>query len=214
MTRSTRSLPEPAPPVPDQARSHWRLLAALVVLIAGTAAAIGPLGLLERRTGAESGASPSIEVSGVPAPSTDPSRPADLPTASLAGSSDELAFADAYRALAETHDRQATDLLIANPLAEFDLVGARLIDLIDESRQRLAGLPPFPGTTDPVRDLQREMAAALVLLRAVDPHGPPSEKAATYQRALDYWVEHVQPVSDAIRAALGLPPSASGDLQL
>ena len=179
------------------------------------AVAIGPLGLLERDAGEGSDPSPSVAAGSAPVQSPTPTRPADRPAASQGPlSPDEQAFAEAYRTLAETYDHQATDLLIANPLSEFDLVGSRLTDLIDRTRQQLAGLPPLALTADQVRAVEREMAATLALLREVDPHGPQDEQATTYQRALDYWVEHVQPVSDAIRAALGLPPSATGDLRL
>jgi hypothetical protein len=127
---------------------------------------------------------------------------------------DEQRFADAYRGLAETHNIQASDLLISNPLAEYDLVGIRLVDLIDRTREQLSELPGLSPMDGPVGELGREMAATVTLLRAIDPHGSASERAMRYQAALDRWVERVQPRSDAIRAELGLPPSTTGDLRL
>ena len=58
------------------------------------------------------------------------------------------------------------------------------------------------------------MAATLAMLQAIEPHGPRTDQAEGYQRALDDWVEHVQPRARAIRDALGLPPVPPGDLQL
>jgi hypothetical protein len=128
--------------------------------------------------------------------------------------SDEQAFAEAYLGLAESYNRQASDLLIANPLSEFDLVGARLTDLVDLTRAQLTDLPALTFTAGQVGELEREMAAVGDLLRGIDPHGPELERTTAYRLALDYWTEHVQPASDAIRAAVGLAPSASGDLRL
>jgi hypothetical protein len=127
---------------------------------------------------------------------------------------DEQSFADAWVGLVETYDRQCTDLLMANPLAEFDLVGTRLIDLVDETRGRIADLPPLALTAGEVRSVELEMAATVTLLRMVDPHGPRADQAQQYQLALDHWIERVKPASDAIRAALGLPSSGTGDLRL
>ncbi len=201
------------------------ILAGFVVLVA---AAIGLLGLLGRDAAVSASPSPSVAVgvTSVPSPTgrspTVPSPPVPSPTAASARpvasprrlTADEQQFADAYLELAETYDGQATELLIANPLAEFDLVGTQMADLVDRTRERLASLPPLAPTTGQVRDVEREMAATVALLRAIDPHGPRSDRATQYQRALDYWIERVQPVSDEIRAALGRPPSATGDLRL
>lgn len=174
-------------------------LVVLVVLMAAAAVAIGPLGWLGRDARQGSDPSPSVAIGVATVPASNPT---------------QHAFADAYRTLAETHNREATDLLIANPLAEFDLVGTRLMELIDRTREGLTGLPAVAQTASRVHRVDVEMGATVALLRAIDPHGPPDQRATQYQRALDYWVEHVQPESDAIRAALGLPPSASGDLRL
>ena len=128
--------------------------------------------------------------------------------------SDEQAFAGAYVELAESYNRQASDILIANPLSEFDLVGARLIDLVELTRAQLNDLPGLALSAGQVGELERQMAAVGSQLRAIDPHGPELERATAYRLALDYWTEHVQPASDAIRSAVGLAPSASGDLRL
>jgi hypothetical protein len=172
---------------------------------------IWPGGLFQGDAGSGSGGSPSPSDAGALA---SPSLAASPPTADPAVNSDELAFAEAYLGLATTHDAQATDLLIANPLAEFDLVGERLIDLLDQTRQQVAELPSYPLTASRVRDLERELGETVELLRAIDPHGPSVDMATDYQHALDYWIEHVQTVSAAIRASLGLPPPATGDLRL
>lgn len=191
-------------------RSPRPILAGLVVLAAVAFGLLGPSGLF-----GPPGRAPGVAVSAPPVPSPAATRAAVVPTASHRPlSADEQAFADAYLGLAESYDRQVSDLLIANPLAEFDLVGTRLTDLVDLTRGQLAGLPALALTAGQVEELEREMAAAVALLRGIDPHGPAVERATTYQRALDYWIEHVRPLSDAIRAAVGLPPSASGDLRL
>jgi hypothetical protein len=196
-------------------RARWPILAGVVTLAALSAVAIGPLGWLERNAGEGAGSSPSVPVGGAPLPVPTAVLPSDRPVASRRPlSSDEEVFADAYRTLAETHNREATDLQIANPLSEFDLVGFRLTDLVERTRKALAGLPAVDLTAGEVREVDLEMGATLVLLLGVDPHGPADDRAAMYQRALDYWVEHVQPASNAIRATLGLPASPSGDLRL
>lgn len=193
-------------------RSRRPILAGLLVV----AVAIGLLGLFDPLElvgprGREAG----VAVGASTAPSPAATRAAALPAGSQRPlRADELEFAEAYGDLAESYNRQASDLLIANPLSEFDLVGVRLTDLVDLTRARLADLPAITLTTGKVDELEREMAAVADLLRAIDPHGPATERATTYQRALDYWVERVQPVSDSIRAAVGLAPSPSGDLRL
>jgi len=126
----------------------------------------------------------------------------------------EAAFADAYLILAEAHDDVVVELLIANPLAEFDLVGVPLTDLVDETRNRLAGLPRLPSVAGEVERLEREMGAVVDLLRAIDPHGPRLAMAETYREALDHWVDNVRPATEAIRTMLGLPPPEAGDLRL
>jgi hypothetical protein len=190
---------------------YRRILAGILVLMAVAAVTIRPGGLLRGDAGSGSGASPLPSDVGALA---SPNLAASPPTADPAANSDELAFAEAYLGLATTHDAQATDLLIANPLAEFDLVGERLIDLLDQTRQQVAELPSIPLTAGRMRDLEHELGETVELLRAVDPHGPPVDMATEYQHALDYWIEHVHPVSEAIRASLGLPPPATGDLRL
>jgi hypothetical protein len=127
---------------------------------------------------------------------------------------DVRAFADAYRTLTDAYARARDDIVLANPLSEFDLVGNRLIDLLEATRSQLAGLPRLDVTTEPMRRLDQEMAATLELLRAVEPHGPRAQQAEQYQQALDYWIDHVVPVANEIRAAVGLPSSQPGDLAL
>jgi hypothetical protein len=70
-------------------------------------------------------------------------------------------FAEAYRNLAEDHDRDVTDLLIANPLSEFDLVGTRLIERLRETREELASLRPLAETVGRVRELESGIDATL-----------------------------------------------------
>jgi hypothetical protein len=185
-------------------------IAGLVIL---AAVAIGVASLLGRGATAETSSAPSADVGGTASPSA--SVP---PSAAIASrrppTAEERAFADAYLELAEAFNREATDLMIANPLAEWDLVGTRLTELVAGTRGQLAGLPPLPLTDVAVRRLDDEIAATVALLEAVDPHGAQSEQTTAYLRALDYWVAHVQPVSGEIRAALGLPPVSTGDLAL
>ncbi len=127
---------------------------------------------------------------------------------------DEQAFADAFLALADEHNRACTEILLANPLAEFDLVGARLTDQVIETRSRLASLPRLELTSTLVGDLDSAIADTIALLEAVDPHGPRVDQATAYQAALDHWVAHVLPVANEIRAVVGLPDATTGDLQL
>jgi hypothetical protein len=134
-----------------------------------------------------------------------------IPTASPTPSA---AAVGGYLGLATGFDDATTEIQIANPLAEFDLVGARLIELIESTRQRLAALPPSGATAHRLRQLDVEMAATVDLLRAIDPHGPRDQTATRYQQALDYWVDHVAPITAAIRSALSLPPPPGGDLKL
>lgn len=161
--------------------------------------------------------SPKPDVTGsAPAMSSAAATQGAVPTADTGRSlrPDEQAFAEAYLELAESYNRQASDVLIANPLSEFDLVGVRLIDLVDLTRAQLSDLPALTLTSGQVGELESEMAAVGSQLRGIDPHGPELDRATAYRRALDYWTEHVQRASDAIRAAVGLAPSASGDLRL
>jgi hypothetical protein len=125
-----------------------------------------------------------------------------------------MAFADAWRAVVEDHDRQAMDVLIANPLAEWDLVGTRLIEVIVETRRQLSSLAPPVRLREEGGALDGALEGALALLRAIDPHGPRTDQEAAYQRALDDWVEHVRPHAQAIRDALGLTRVPPADLQL
>ncbi len=134
------------------------------------------------------------------------------PSRSLSGG--EQAFADAFLALADTHNRACTEILLSNPLSEFDLVGSRLIAQVVETRAGLDSLPPTSLTAGLAGDLSDAIADTIALLEAVDPHGPRVDQATAYQAALDQWVAQVQPVAGDIRAALGLPNATTGDLQL
>jgi hypothetical protein len=124
------------------------------------------------------------------------------------------AFGDAWITVIEAHDDHATEVMIANPLSEWDLVGTRLIDIVGQTRGQLAGLAPPAELRDEALTLDDAMAATLAILEAIEPHGPRTDQAEAYQRALDDWVDHVQPRAQAIRDALGLPPVPPGDLQL
>jgi hypothetical protein len=153
-------------------------------------------------------ADPSKVAVSTPGPSARPldSQPALDP--------DERAAAAAYLALAGAFDDASTDLQISDPLAEFDLVGARLIDLLDRTRADIVALPRSGQVAAAVRDLGREMAATTAMLRAIDPHGPRDLTATQYREALDYWIDHVKPATDSLRATLGLPATPGGDLRL
>jgi hypothetical protein len=152
---------------------------------------------------------PTATPSFVPGASATPSdRPSDPPP------STGTAFGDAWITVVEAHDDHATEVMIANPLSEWDLVGTRLIDLVGQTRGQLTGLGPPADLRDEVLALDGAMAATLAMLQAIEPHGPRPDQAEAYQRALDDWVEHVQPRAQAIRDALGLPPVPPGDLQL
>jgi hypothetical protein len=124
------------------------------------------------------------------------------------------AFVDAWAAFVGTHDEGATELLIANPISEYDLVGARLIDLIDRTRGDLSELTPPAALGEEVRALDASMAGTLALLRAIDPDAPRTDQEAAFRRALDDWVDHVIPDAQSIRDALGMAPVPAGDLQL
>jgi hypothetical protein len=123
-------------------------------------------------------------------------------------------FGDAWVAVVERYDAAAIELLISNPLSEYDLVGARLIELLEQTREQLSTLPVPTRLRQEVLDLDAAMGTTLALLKAIDPHGPRPDQAQAYQRALDDWSDHVRPHADAIRDALGWSPVPSGDLQL
>lgn len=127
---------------------------------------------------------------------------------------DERAFAQAFTALADEHNRAVTELLIANPLAEWDLVGVPLAALVATTPNRLAGLPAVPLTQGTVDRLAEAVTASAALLSAIDPHAPRVDQATAYGQALDDWVGHVLPVDLELRGRLGLPPPVSGDLRL
>jgi hypothetical protein len=135
---------------------------------------------------------------------------ASLPAGSVA----PAAFAAAWAALVEAHDTAAVDLLIANPLAEYDLVGNRLTDLVRGTRDRVAAIEPPAALTTEVRAVETSMSAILDRLERIDPHGPRAEQATAFQDALDAWIADLEPHAAAIRDALGLPPVPPGDLQL
>lgn len=123
-------------------------------------------------------------------------------------------FADAWLAVVEPFDAHATEVMIANPLAEWDLVGTRLIDLVGQTRRQLAGLAPPAELAEAVRALDTAIATTQAMLEAIEPHGDRTRQAEAFQLALDDWAEHVRPRAEAIRAALGLPPAPPGDLHL
>jgi hypothetical protein len=152
---------------------------------------------------------PTVTPSFAPGASVTPSdRPSD-PRPSTG-----TAFGNAWITVVEAHDDHATEVMIANPLSEWDLVGTRLIDLVGRTRGQLAGLAPPAELRDEALALDDAMAATLAMLEAIEPHGPRTDQAEAYQRALDDWIEHVQPRAQAIRDALGLAPVPPGDLQL
>jgi hypothetical protein len=193
------------PPRRVLARLAVTLAAALVVEACGASPA-------------PSAASPAPSSTGSPAggPGRTPSSPAAsapaVPVRSL--SPDEQALADAFNALADEHNRAITELMISNPLAEWDLVGVPLAALVAGLPDRLAGLPLAPLTQATVQRLADAVTATGALLSAIDPHGPRVEQAAAYAQALDDWITHVLPLDLELRAHLGLPPPASGDLRL
>jgi hypothetical protein len=164
------------------------------------------------------GATPSIAPpsGGSPAAGPSPSLASSVAPAvtSRPLTTDEQAFADAFTALADEHDRAMTELLIANPLAEWDLVGVPLAARVTAFPDELAGLPALPLTRGLVDELAGAIASTGALLTAIDPHGPRVSRATAYGHALDDWIEHVLPVDLELRARLGLPPPASGDLRL
>jgi hypothetical protein len=150
--------------------------------------------------------------SAAPAPLATPTF-ADAATATPPPSTG-TAFGDAWAEVVAAHDRGAVEVMIANPLAEWDLVGTRLIDLVGQTRAQLSALAP-PGEVRPgTVALDEAIGATLATLEAIDPHGPRPDQAAAFQAALDDWVDHVRPRAEAIRDALGLPPVPPGDLQL
>jgi hypothetical protein len=124
------------------------------------------------------------------------------------------AFGDAWAAAVAAHDHGATEVMIANPLAEWDLVGARLIDLLGQTRAHLSALAPPADLRPETLALDEAIGATLEMLEAIDPHGPRTDQAAAFLRALDDWIDNVRPRAETIRDALGLPPVPPGDLQL
>ena len=114
----------------------------------------------------------------------------------------------------DAHDEAAVELLIANPLSEYDLVGNRLIDLVQGTRDRISALHPPAELATELGALEAAMAAILDELEQIDPHGARAAQSSAFQRALDDWIVAVTPHARAIRDALGLPPLPQGDLQL
>ena len=114
----------------------------------------------------------------------------------------------------DAHDAEMTSLLIANPLAEYDLVGFRLIDRIAQTRVQLGALDPPTGAGAELIALGQAIDATSAMLKAVDPGGTATDQASAYVLALDDWVDHVRPHAESIRRALGLAPVPPGDLQL
>jgi hypothetical protein len=187
----------------------------LGLLVAGIALAVATVGLASMLGPDGSVASPTPPGPAGSAPRPSPGgteRPTSRSPSPL--TTDERIFADAYLARAEGHDRQVVELLIANPLSEYDLVGVPLTDLLDETRRLMAALPAPASVADRLAILDREVTATVALLGAIDPHGPRGDIASEYTAALDYWADHVRPVSEAVRALLGLPAVPLGDLQL
>jgi hypothetical protein len=171
------------------------VLAGFAIVIAACRVAPTPTATPSFAPGASSTPPPSQRPSGAP-PSTG------------------TAFGDAWITVVEAHDDHATEVMVANPLSEWDLVGTRLIDLVGQTRGQLAGLAPPAELRDEALALDDAMAATLAMLEAIEPHGSRTGQAEAYQRALDDWVEHVRPRAQAIRDALGLPPVPPGDLHL
>ena len=154
---------------------------------------------------------PSGAPSMISVPSPTLSAPASPPGPA---SSTGEAFAHAWLDVAGTFDAQAAELMISNPLSEWDLVGFRFIDLIDETRRQLSVLAPPARLSDEVLALDAALAATLRMLAAIAPDAPRASQEEAFRRALDDWVEHVRPRAQAIRDALGLPPVPPGDVQL
>jgi hypothetical protein len=157
------------------------------------------------------GPAPTAAPTLTPGPSATPP-PSVLP--SDAPPTTGTAFGDAWAAAVGAHDRQATEVMIANPLAEWDLVGTRLIDVLGQTRAELSALAPPAELRPETLALDEGIGATLATLEAIDPHGPRPEQAAAFLRALDDWTDNVRPRAEAIRDALGLPPVPQGDLQL
>jgi hypothetical protein len=157
-------------------------------------------------------ATPSVApvASATPPPSDRPSNPPPSDPPPSTGT----AFGDAWAAAVAAHDHGATEVMIANPLAEWDLVGARLIGLVGQTRAQLAALEAPAELLLETLALDEATGATLAMLEAVDPHGPGTDQAEAFLRALDDWIDNVRPRAEAIRDALGLPPVPPGDLQL
>ncbi len=205
-----------ASPVPPRGRRPLRPI--LVGLATLGVLAVGSVLVLAPRDGGRlrhDPSDPSIRTSGPSIAATSTSNSAGQPAVSLPGlDTDERAVADAYLGLATAFDEASADIQISDPLAEFDLVGARLIDLLDRTSAQVAALPPPGRAFASVRDLGTEMTATIAMLRAIDPHGSRDLAATQYRQALDYWIDHVKPVTDSLRRTLGLPATPGGDLRL
>ena len=112
-------------------------------------------------------------------------------------SSAEQPFADGWVAVVEALDQEAVELLIANPLSEYDLVGGRLIEVLEHAREELSALAPPERLRQEVGGLDRAMGAVLAQLGAIDPHGPRTDQATAYRQALDDWMDQVRPHAQA-----------------
>jgi len=196
--------------MPDLARRRVLLvpIAAIVALAAALTISTQP------RPGHEPTESPAATRSSMLPGSSGEPAPIARATPVASHGAAEQAFADAFLALADDHNRACTEILLANPLAEFDLVGTRLTDEVIDTRGRLASLPPLPSTRALVSDLDSSIADVIAVLESVDPHGPRVDQAMAYQMALDQWIARVQPISDEIRVLVGLPNATTGDLRL
>jgi hypothetical protein len=146
-----------------------------------------------------------------------------VPAPPTAGASDrpsvrpqptDVAFGDAWDAVVESFDTRMAEVMISNPLSEYDLVGTRLIDLIDQTRLQLSTLAPPASLREDALALDTAIGATLAMLEAIDPHGDRRSQAEAFQHALDDWVDRVLPLAQAIRDSLALPPVPPGDLQL
>jgi hypothetical protein len=173
-----------------------------IALLAGIAIVVAACGAAPAPTLAPSLAPAA---SATPAPSV---RASDAPPTTA------TAFGDAWAAVIAAHDQGATEVMLANPLAEWDLVGTRLIDLLVETRAQLGALAPPDELVPETLVLDEAIGATLAMLEAIDPHGPRTDQAAAFVEALDDWVDNVRPRAEAIREALSLPPAPPGDLQL
>ncbi|HEX4896780.1 MAG TPA: hypothetical protein VFV53_00315 [Candidatus Limnocylindrales bacterium] len=159
---------------------------------------------------------PTARPSLAPAPTATPpatDRPS-TPAPSIPQPSTGTAFGDAWAAAVAAHDLGATEVMIANPLSEWDLVGVRLIDLVGRTRAELAALEAPAELQPETLGLDEGIGATLTLLEAIDPHGSVTDQAEAFLLALDEWVADVRPRAEAIREALGLPPVPPGDLRL